>query len=83
MGTKCPQVALICKILVIVGALNWGLVGALDLNLVDSLLGAGSMAAKAVYVLVGLAGVMMLVCLAKGGKCGSSCAPSGGTPGAM
>lgn len=54
----------ICKVacaLVIVGALNWGLVGALQINLVDSLLGIMSPASRIVYVLVGVAGLMKLI----------------------
>lgn len=43
--------------LVVVGALNWGLVGALRFDLVATLLGDGTMAARAVYLLVGLAGL--------------------------
>ncbi len=43
-------------ILVVVGALNWGLVGAFDFNLVAKILGTG-MAANVVYILVGLAAV--------------------------
>lgn len=40
----------------VVGALNWGLVGLLNLNLVESLLGSGSFLTKVVYIVVGLAG---------------------------
>lgn len=46
--------------LVIVGALNWGLVGAFDLNLVEMLLGAWPMLVTLVYVLVGLSAVEQL-----------------------
>jgi len=46
---------------VIVGGLNWGLVGAVNYNLVESLLGTWPMAVRVVYVLVGLAAVMMAV----------------------
>jgi uncharacterized membrane protein YuzA (DUF378 family) len=42
-------------LLVVVGGLNWGLVGAFDYNLVDSLFGVGSVIARVVYVLVGVA----------------------------
>ncbi|HZN63951.1 MAG TPA: DUF378 domain-containing protein [Tepidisphaeraceae bacterium] len=42
--------------LVAVGALNWGLVGAFNFNLVTALLGQTVLAAI-VFVLVGLAGV--------------------------
>ncbi len=40
----------------VVGALNWGLVGLLNMNLVETILGAGSMLTKVVYIVVGLAG---------------------------
>jgi uncharacterized membrane protein YuzA (DUF378 family) len=41
-------------ILVIVGALNWGLVGVFNFNLVDSIFGELSAASRVVYALVGL-----------------------------
>ena len=47
----------IAIILVIIGALNWGLVGLSGMDLVASLFGAGSSLAMLVYVLVGIAGV--------------------------
>ena len=39
-----------------VAAINWGLVGLVNMNLVETLLGAGSMLTKVVYIIVGLAG---------------------------
>ncbi len=51
----------IAWILVIIGALNWGLVGAFDLDLVATLLGTGTMLAKAVYILVGLSAIALIV----------------------
>jgi len=48
-------------VLVIIGGLNWGLVGLFDYNLVDSLFGAGSALARTVYVLVGLAALYSIV----------------------
>lgn len=47
----------IALVLMIVGAINWGLVGAFDFNLVAAILGDQTMAARIVYVLVGLAGL--------------------------
>lgn len=47
-------------LLVVVGALNWGLWGLLGLNLVATLFGTGSLLERLVYVLVGAAGVYML-----------------------
>jgi uncharacterized membrane protein YuzA (DUF378 family) len=49
------------KLLTIIGALNWGLVGLLDFNLVESIFGKKSMASKIVYILVGLAGFYLLM----------------------
>lgn len=46
--------------LVIIGALNWGLVGAFDYNLVESL-GLPMGVVKTIYVLVGLAGLYKLM----------------------
>lgn len=40
----------------VVGALNWGLVGLLNLNLVESVFGMGSVLTKGVYIIVGAAG---------------------------
>ncbi|HEY5668276.1 MAG TPA: DUF378 domain-containing protein [Candidatus Saccharimonadales bacterium] len=48
-------------LLVVVGGLNWGLVGAFKYNLVDKLFGVGSGLSRAVYVLVGLSAIYMLV----------------------
>lgn len=44
--------------LVIVGAINWGLVGLLDFNLVTAIFGALGVE-KLVYILVGAAGVVL------------------------
>ncbi|OGZ39396.1 MAG: hypothetical protein A3E90_02725 [Candidatus Portnoybacteria bacterium RIFCSPHIGHO2_12_FULL_40_11] len=41
---------------VIVGAINWGLVGLMNLNLVEMIFQPGSMLTKIVYILVGLSG---------------------------
>ncbi len=47
----------IALILVIVGALNWLLVGLFAFDLVAFVFGAGSLLARVIYVLVGLAGL--------------------------
>jgi len=54
----------IALILVVIGGLNWGLVGFFDFNLVDSLFGAGSALARVIYALVGLSALYMLVDMA-------------------
>ncbi len=62
MGTK----QLVGWVLV-VGALNWGLIGLLNLNVVETILGAGSLLAKVVYILVGLAGLYKAYMMIGGG----------------
>lgn len=47
----------VAVLLIIIGGLNWGLVGLFEYNLVDSLFGEGSVLARIVYVIVGLAAI--------------------------
>jgi uncharacterized protein len=47
-------VNIVTLILLIVGGLNWGLVGLADFDLVAAIFGAGSVVSRIVYVLVGL-----------------------------
>jgi uncharacterized protein len=51
----------VALVLVIVGGLNWGLVGLFEFNLVDSILGEMSTLSRIVYVLVGLSAVYTAV----------------------
>ena len=60
---------LVAGALVVVGALNWGLVGLFSFNLVNAILGGAPVIERLVYVLVGLAALFMLaMCHCK--KCG-------------
>ena len=52
-------------VLLVVGGLNWGLVGLFGFDLVEFLLGAVPFLQKLVYVLVGLAALVKLVALFK------------------
>ncbi len=53
-------------LLVIIGALNWGLIGLLRFDLVASLFGGqASMLSRIVYSLVGLAGLWSITLLFK------------------
>jgi hypothetical protein len=54
--------------LVIIGALNWGLYGLFGFDLVAYLFGALSVLSRIVYVLVGLAGLYLLIIVGKLGK---------------
>ena len=56
------QACTFCKMVgavAIVGALNWGLVGLLNVNLVERIFGHSGIT-KIVYLLVGLSGLMLL-----------------------
>ena len=44
----------------IIGCINWGLVGLLNFNLVEYLLGDGSLLTRIVYVLVMVAGLITI-----------------------
>ena len=56
---------LLTLILLIVGGLNWGLVGAADFDLVAAIFGEGSALSRAVYVLVGLSALYQILPLTK------------------
>lgn len=43
--------------LMVLGAVNWGLVGLLNLNVVSAVFGAGTTLERVVYVLVGVSAV--------------------------
>ena len=52
-------------ILSIIGCLNWGLVGLFNFNLVEYLLGDGSLITRIVYVLVMASGLINIGILTK------------------
>jgi uncharacterized membrane protein YuzA (DUF378 family) len=54
----------VLAVLTIIGAINWGLIGFFNWNLVDAIFGGGSAeqtstASRVVYALVGLAGLAL------------------------
>ncbi|HEY3360816.1 MAG TPA: DUF378 domain-containing protein [Methanosarcina sp.] len=55
----------IALILVIVGGLNWGLVGLLNFDLVAAIFGMGGLFARIVYILVGISAVYMIYSVTK------------------
>ena len=48
----------ILLVVTIIGAINWGLIGVLDFNLVDTIFGAGSLFSRIIYSLVGISGLI-------------------------
>ena len=51
---------MVALILVIVGGLNWGLVGLLNINLVTLLFGSIPILVQIVYILVGISALYMI-----------------------
>lgn len=52
-------------VLLIIGGINWGLVGIFDFNLVEYLFGAGSLLTRIVYILVAISALVDLYILTK------------------
>lgn len=48
----------VCLVITIIGAINWGSIGLLDMNIVAAIFGAESIIARIVYSLVGLTGLI-------------------------
>jgi uncharacterized membrane protein YuzA (DUF378 family) len=67
MAVRNP-VDLIALILVIVGGLNWGLIGLFNFDLVAAIFGAGSALSRIVYILVGLAALYTIYYALRSGE---------------
>lgn len=49
----------ITLVLVIIGAINWGLVGLFQFNLVTAIFGDGSALSRIVFIVVGISGIVV------------------------
>lgn len=47
----------IALVLIIIGAINWGLIGLFKFNLVDTIFGTMSALSRIIYTLVGISGL--------------------------
>lgn len=47
----------IALVLIIIGAINWGLVGIFNFNLIDAIFGTMSVISRIIYALVGVSGL--------------------------
>ena len=56
---------LVTLVLLIIGGLNWGLVGLFDLDVVAAIFGADTAPTKLVYLLVGVSALYQLIPLFK------------------
>lgn len=63
---------IITLILVIVGGINWGLVGAFSFDVVAALFGVDSGISNLVYILVGLSALYQLIPLAQSFRVGEA-----------
>ncbi len=57
MLCKMKIIDKIALVLVIIGAINWGLIGIFNFNLVSTLFGDMSIISRIVYILVGISGI--------------------------
>lgn len=55
----------IALILIVLGAVNWGLVGFFEFNLVDTIFGTMSPFSRIIYAVIGVAGLYSLSFFAK------------------
>ena len=65
INTSNNPVTTIATILASVGALNWGLIGLFNFNLVSFLFGELSSLTRITYILVGASGLYLLLTLGK------------------
>lgn len=57
---------MVTYILLIIGGINWGLIGILNVNIVNLILGGSPVVEKLVYVAVGLSAVYDIAIMRKG-----------------
>ncbi len=61
---KLNPIEKVAYILLVIGGINWGLVGWLDYNLVDEIFGVGSTASRVIYAIVGVAALYVIYSMA-------------------
>lgn len=55
----------VALVIATIGAINWGLIGIFDFNLVEYLFGDGTLLTRIVYILVFISGLLQLGILTK------------------
>ena len=53
----------VCLVIIIIGGLNWGLIGLLDFNIIDTIFTAGSVVARLIYTIVGITSMINIAIL--------------------
>jgi uncharacterized membrane protein YuzA (DUF378 family) len=54
----------VALVLLLIGGLNWGLIGLFDFNLVDAIFGPMSVISRIIYALVGFSAIWSIISLA-------------------
>lgn len=68
MMNKLSAIDWIALVLVIIGGINWGLVGFFNFDLVATLFGSASVLSRIIYDLVGLSAIYLIFVAPKMGK---------------
>lgn len=70
------SVHFVALLLVVIGALNWGLIGFFQYDLISDIFGGMSTtAARVIFAIVGLAGLYSICLLCRCCGCGCKCGP--------
>lgn len=59
------RMAMIAGWLVVIGGLNWGLVGLFNINVVDMIFGTQTLLSRVIYVLVGVSAIYVAMMMAQ------------------
>lgn len=65
MARRLGAIDWLAMVLMIIGGINWGLVGLMNIDLVAAIFGDMTTASRAVYVLVGLSALYSIYTLSK------------------
>ena len=63
--TRLATLDRIVLVLLIIGGINWGLVGGFDVNLVTQLFGPRSLPSRLIYIAVGIAALYAIYLVAR------------------
>lgn len=51
----------VCYVLIVIGAINWGLIGFFNFNLVEGIFGTGTAMTRIIYDIVGITAIISLI----------------------
>lgn len=59
------RMTMIAGWLVVIGGLNWGLIGLLNINLVEMIFGSGTLLSRVIYISIGVSAVYVAMMMAR------------------